>query len=112
MQIDIDLKKIENCLRCNSILIKTYDFIYENSPWLCIDLKNSLKNLKYNELPPIISIDNLNYQFLCVTTHSPGHFKAIFKLNSKDYLIDDLNPTMVEEKQPNEKLNVAFYFLI
>ena len=90
-----------------------FECIFENPPpWLFIQTYKT-KAIYVNELPKLLTINDLNYQILCVTIHTktPEHFRSIFYLNSRFYLIDDLKHT-IETKIPVKQIVTCFYYLI
>ena len=46
--------------------------------------------INIDDIPLQLTIDGTGYYFLCVTVFvNENHFKAIFRLNGQNYLIDD-----------------------
>ena len=47
--------------------------------------------LTVDDLPDEIYVDGNEFKFLCCTIHSQKHFRSIFYIDKKLYLIDDLD---------------------
>jgi len=110
-EVKLDLENNEFCSVCDIKLNKSYEFSIENPPWLLIDTEPD-STLRYNSLPSILNVSNRSYQFICCTIHHGIHFRAIFHLNNKDFLVDDLYPDTLKESTPRDRINVSIYFLV
>ena len=58
--------------------------------FICSSLRKSHNKINIGDIPLEIIIDGTEFQFLCATVFvNKNHFKAIFRLNGQNYLIDD-----------------------
>jgi hypothetical protein len=74
--------------------------------------KDNTANLKCNQLPRYIEINDLNYKLLLAQIKIGEHFKGIFLLNEKFYLIDDLQHKNRRLRVPKEhKIVSCLYYL-
>jgi hypothetical protein len=110
-QLDQSLSYLAEHFKCDIKLNKSYEFSIENPPWLLIDTEPD-STLRYNSLPSFLNVSNRSYQFICCTIHHGIHFRAIFHLNNKDFLVDDLYPDTLKESTPRDRINVSIYFLV
>jgi hypothetical protein len=102
-----------NKINCSVCLKKVvFECYFENHPpWLFIQTYKT-KAIYVNELPKLLTFKDKTYQILCATVHTktPQHFRSIFYLNSRFYLIDDLKQK-IETKIPVKKVVTCFYYL-
>ena len=100
----------KKCLECN--LFVNGKFV---SKPICLFVEvceKSLNKIKLDDLPLQITIDGVEYSFLCVTVFvNKNHFKSIFRLNGQNYLIDDLKAGFNKNIPKNLILNSVFYYL-
>ena len=64
-----------------------------------------------DDLPDDVFIDGYQFKFLCCTIHYRKHFRSIFYLEKKLYLIDDLDNRNINKRVPSRPYETAFYFL-
>ena len=67
--------------------------------------------LTVDDLPDEIYVDGNEFKFLCCTIHSQKHFRSIFYIDKKLYLIDDLDNRNVNKRIPSHSFQTAFYYL-
>jgi hypothetical protein len=71
------------------------------------------KNILISDIPLCFNFNNTDFNFLFATIFdfNSEHFRAIFRLNSSFYLVDDLSKTL--KKIPTSyKLCSIFYYLV
>jgi hypothetical protein len=104
--------------KCNKCRIRvSHSILFHNYPQFLF-IESIYNNIFFDEIPKQINIENSVFKLLCVTTHKMDHFKAIFNLFNREYLIDDLGPLISEltiQRQRNDVRNspvtVSFYYL-
>jgi hypothetical protein len=105
--------------KCNKCRIRvSHSILFHNYPQFLF-IESIYNNIFFDEIPKQINIENSVFKLLCVTTHKMDHFKAIFNLFNREYLIDDLGPLISEltiQRQRNDVRNspvtVSFYYLL
>jgi hypothetical protein len=106
----IDLHEFKKCLECN--LLVNGKFV--SKPFcLFVDICEKAHNkINIDDIPLQLTIDGTGYHFLCVTLFvNENHFKAIFRLNGQNYLIDDLKAGFNKKIPKNVILGTVFYYL-
>lgn len=87
-------------------------FKFDKMPPFCTIENTFNLPISMNQLQREILIDGTIYSLLCgifyVDTNK--HFKAIFNLNSKFYLVDDLKPTFLQSRIPTHTIETAIYY--
>ena len=70
------------------------------------------EKITLKDIPTSLLINDLTFNFLCLTFFESAHFRSIFKLNSLFYLVDDLDYSNVSKKIPkNLNIKTLFYYL-
>ena len=106
----IDLHEFKECLECN--LLVNGKFV--TKPFcLFVDICEKAHNkINIDDIPLQLTIDGTGYHFLCVTVFvNENHFKAIFRLNGQNYLIDDFKAGFNKKIPKNLILGTVFYYL-
>lgn len=99
------------CYVCNEKYQEHSRFLM-TPPFLIIEVDYKSK-IRVDMLPIDLNFNNHAYRFLsCNFKSSSRHFKAIFYLNNKFFLVDDLNNKIMSEIIPRHTVNVCFYYLI
>jgi len=82
-------------------------------PFLLIHVDAKTKvNVNVKELPNQIEINSFTYKFLfCNFKPSPQQFKAIFMINNKFFLVDDLKNKELIDQIPDYLVDLCFYYL-
>jgi hypothetical protein len=97
----------KNCGLCQSLLTLNVQFI--NSPNFLF-IESLLNNIYISDFPETVFLDNKIFKLLCVTIVRGNHFTAIFKLNNKYYLVDDLGRLFKEiDTSIPKRGQAAFY---
>jgi hypothetical protein len=74
--------------------------------------EKSNNKINIGDIPLEIIIDGTEFQFLCATIFvNKNHFKAIFRLNGQNYLIDDFKASFNKNIPKNMILDTVFYYL-
>lgn len=82
---------VSNCSNCN---YRTSSEIKFNQTPSFLFIQSMQQNIKINDLPKSILIDNQNYRLLCATLHKRNHFLGVFEINDNFFIVDDLNQQM------------------
>ena len=107
--ISLEFTRHENCQTCKKKIVLDVEFIF-NPPWIYV--QTNLKNpIFVTELTKTLKFGNKIFQFLRAIIYAKNHFRSIFCLNSKIYLVDDLSKNIVT-KISKLKVVSSFYFLI
>lgn len=86
-----------------------HKFLY-TPRWLFIDTMIT-SNFSVYDLPKTIAFGQSKYLLLCATFFKSGHFRGIFFINSKFYLVDDLHSKHVSSNIPMHTISWCFYYL-
>jgi len=104
------LTTLDNCSNCGANLLMRF---LQTPPWLIIQI-GSDDLICFDEFSKKLNLDSREYTHLCSTIVSPNiknHFCAIFEIEGRSFLIDDLN-SQYSENIPNvHKVSTCFYFL-
>ena len=106
------IQESDYCYKCNSIIEKKINFVNNDPCWLICEIDTHLE-LTYDVLPKIIFFNNINYKLLCCTFNvENNHFRSIFYINKKCYLIDDMNAHYVSiiTGEMKNKIVTCFYY--
>ena len=69
--------------------------------------------LNVHQLPNEISFgEGKMYKFICTTYCKRQHFRSIFNIKSKIYLVDDLCPQKHDLDIPNHHISICVYYLV
>ena len=82
----------ENCNLCSRKINATIS-LQHHTNFLIIE--SSELNIRVYDLPENLNINGNEYTFLCTPFNENAHFKSIFKLNKKFYLVDDLDQSII-----------------
>jgi len=99
----------DKCFSCGENL--EIRFIH-NPPWILVESEMQ-SDIVFTELPTEIEIGGRKFTLLCSTISSQttnAHFQAIFALEKKFFLVDDLKQSAVEHVPPKSKTSYSFYF--
>lgn len=91
-QVTLTVFTNEKCNICNSNINSSIQ-LQHRANFLLIESSDT--NIKIYELPSRLNINDRIFKFLCTTFNQNNHFKSIFKLNKKFYLVDDLDQTVI-----------------
>lgn len=102
----------QNCSACGSNLKNK---LIQTSPWLFVQnaCENANQFICFDELPKFININGFKYILLCATiisTNAKDHFCAIFNIENKTFLFDDLNSRFTETIPNINKVSVSCYY--
>ena len=93
---------VNECKVCNKVEFEIINFKMEPI-WLIIHPDMNIFNQKTDCFKTTIEFENGNkYKLLACVIGKPGHFQAIFYINSLFYLVDDIDSTC---KQINKDLS-------
>ena len=108
--VSLILMDKKKCNQCRSN-INTECVFVKKPPWIFIQIIDKVP-IYTDELPKLLIINEVSYQFLCATIHtnSPNHFRSVFYLNNNFFLIDDLKSGKIETKIPRIKVVTCFYY--
>jgi hypothetical protein len=81
------------CLKCKSKTTEEIQFI--NDPYF---LFIHGQTLTFDKVSKTIEINNINFELLCATHLQGNHFKCIYKIKEKYYLINDIGRSIIEVK--------------
>ncbi|CAF1054262.1 unnamed protein product [Brachionus calyciflorus] len=80
--------KCSFCRKNTSAIIK-----FKHQPnYLFIQASHA--NIKIDDIPMDIEIEEKSFRFLCCSIHQPDHFKAVFRFEKDLYLVDDLDQSV------------------
>jgi hypothetical protein len=112
--IHFSLNDEYKCRNCSSIQLKHFNRL---PPWLIITVNYRTLNdfICFDELLKTIDINKKKYTLLCSTIVSltvKQHFCAIFEIDNKKLLIDDLNSTHTDQIPNMHRTSTCFYLEI
>ena len=96
---------------CTNFLLKR---LVHTTPWLFMSSLKKNDFMCFDELPQEITIHNLKFTIVCATIVSTTvikHFCAIFKIDSRKFLIDDLNSSYSEDIPNVHNVSTCLYHL-
>jgi hypothetical protein len=106
----VDVHEFKECLECN--LFINGKFVSKPFCLFVQVCEKSNNKINIGDIPLEIIIDGTEFQFLCATIFvNKNHFKAIFRLNGQNYLIDDLKAGFNKNIPKNMILDTVFYYL-
>jgi hypothetical protein len=107
---EVTISLFENeCRECGSEDFKEY--VFTSTPAFLI--VENLFNIPImnTDIPRFFELKGVKYSLLCATFHDIDHYRAIFLLNNRFYLVDDLKPTNFKDKLPSHCISSSFYII-
>ena len=106
----ININEFAECVECKTLCQGKF----VSTPFcLLVEICSEKYNINLNDIPLQITIDGNEYHFLFFTLFvKRNHFRSIFRLNSKFYLIDNLKKGFQKKIPLKMKFGTIFYYLI
>ena len=106
----LNVQTNKKCNRCDKDYECAIKF-FKDPCWLICEI-DAQTEAHIESLPKSIMLNKKLYNLLCATYHDGiAHFKAIFLLNNKFYVVDDRNSTHINEEIPMHSITTCFYYL-